>query len=849
MQPNSVCNQSEWERLVSGRLPGSAGSFELCQGTAAEMQGSKYCLLLAPSRTTVSSQLQPRSTVIGLCVPRTAACSEAEIAREVGSDPVLNQTFDFCSLAGAASAAASAGDNNATPSARSLGNWSCPVTETVGSRFVFCNNSTPPEMSGDSIAALVVLSFIIAIVIFATVYDYVRGITVTGRPSPRQLGVRSPLGPSRPVPSSFAGSNSVGVGSSNELCSSSNNRLVNASNNAVAAPSNPHNRRDGSASFAHTTNSSLVGYQLLGVGSHSNGSYGTQSSGTPTANNDDSRGGAGLVVDAAPSDGDTIPSPCSRCQTFLPSLVACASLIASFQRWRHFPAGASTNVFNAFRVLCWVWILITDTYSLTSFIPTYSKAPSIDSNVAFAFLMKESSAAYAIGAFLFISGFSVGNVLTIERENLKPSERVVRMAQRLVARRAALNSSGSAHSLTSPNGDGRSGNDFHAAAAEAADACEATPWRVACGSWLTAIATFLPWYVKYLLRRVVRVLPLYMIVVVTAHGVLAPLGSGPFWETFVRDASTGSNCRKYAWTNFLFVNNALPEDPRKRCFPWCYYFALDFQFFAFAPAVVWLYHSVRHRYFVASVAALALASVVMRGVESASPAAFGSDAEFTSASASAGFGARHEVIPQLSSQPQFMVVPYLAGLLLFLAFDEVTKRDKEADLFAPHVGLRLLEASTRSSQWVQRLVSQKRSRIAMIWASIALGFLCVVLSWFFLTHPASVNDGARATYSAISFLLWSAAVSVGMLPLLMGYGGALRRFLCHRLWCGASRLVFAAYLIHPVVISFYNAMRVTPSEVEPLSFTYAVIGHTVVSLLVAFLLHLFMENPCIYLTS
>ena len=55
----------------------------------------------------------------------------------------------------------------------------------------------------------------------------------------------------------------------------------------------------------------------------------------------------------------------------------------------------------------------------------------------------------------------------------------------------------------------------------------------------------------------------------------ASLGNGPLWHG--RDL--GKQCRKYWWTNLLFINNFHPESLMDECIGQSWYLGCDFQFF------------------------------------------------------------------------------------------------------------------------------------------------------------------------------------------------------------------------------------------------------------------------------
>ncbi len=55
-----------------------------------------------------------------------------------------------------------------------------------------------------------------------------------------------------------------------------------------------------------------------------------------------------------------------------------------------------------------------------------------------------------------------------------------------------------------------------------------------------------------------------------------------------------NECKNYWWTNFLFLNNFIPDGDGNGCMSWCWYMANDMQFFLITPIVLYFYHKI-HR--------------------------------------------------------------------------------------------------------------------------------------------------------------------------------------------------------------------------------------------------------------
>jgi hypothetical protein len=338
---------------------------------------------------------------------------------------------------------------------------------------------------------------------------------------------------------------------------------------------------------------------------------------------------------------------------------------------------------------------------------------------------------------------------------------------------------------------------------------------------LTA-AQFLAAYAKMLGRRWLRIVPLYAIVLVSAHPLLARLGGGPFWQTFVMDKATGDNCTERWFLNFLFVNNIVPRDPALRCFPWSFYFALDFQYHAITPWLMLLYRRVSYYAFAAVVFVLLVGSVLANAV----PASTAWE----------------------STEPLVMLAPFLFGVVLFLLYGEVNDRADEGAFFTdPAIATAATSRDAPLSAMVQAVLTRKRNRVLCIWSGLALAVAVALVEW--AAHQPGSSGAFRRAMRVLLLPLWSTALCLAVLPMLLGYGGWVRRALSHRLWCAASRLVFAAYLVGPLVVKFSNATATSPWQPVTNQMAFLVWGNVWLSLLLALVLSLTIEQPMAQLTG
>ncbi|XP_020624607.1 nose resistant to fluoxetine protein 6-like [Orbicella faveolata] len=96
---------------------------------------------------------------------------------------------------------------------------------------------------------------------------------------------------------------------------------------------------------------------------------------------------------------------------------------------------------------------------------------------------------------------------------------------------------------------------------------------------------------KYYFHRFWRLTPTYMFVLLFLDKLLRFLGEGPLWHP----EKFAYQCRKYWWTNLLYINNFYPTSFDAQCMGWTWYLANDMQFYIIAPAILFTAYRFRLR--------------------------------------------------------------------------------------------------------------------------------------------------------------------------------------------------------------------------------------------------------------
>jgi hypothetical protein len=95
--------------------------------------------------------------------------------------------------------------------------------------------------------------------------------------------------------------------------------------------------------------------------------------------------------------------------------------------------------------------------------------------------------------------------------------------------------------------------------------------------WSSSVLLLLSLY----FHRILRILPVYIVVLLIDSSVAHLTSSGPFWDYGDQATSEHTLCHNSWWYNILFINNFQPL--KEQCMAWTWYLANDMQYFILAP--------------------------------------------------------------------------------------------------------------------------------------------------------------------------------------------------------------------------------------------------------------------------
>lgn len=346
---------------------------------------------------------------------------------------------------------------------------------------------------------------------------------------------------------------------------------------------------------------------------------------------------------------------------------------------------------------------------------------------------------------------------------------------------------------------------------------------------------------KIYAARYLRLTPLYGAVLLIYYYILPAITRGPFVDFVTSTTSDYQVCSKYWWTNILYLNNILPASEQfganpteggLGCMGWSWYLANDFQFhLLMVPLALVLY---RHRGLgLGLLVFLAVACTTVTGVlihhYNIQQCSFILQPP------------KHEGDSQtiIYNKPWTRINPYILGMLLGWIFAQV-------------------KADAAQVPALRALLRRKPSYAVRL--SVLLGALAIMLACVFGTygdsHTSGVDQGecvwSRAqndAYLTLMRLAWSVALFLLVGLCLLGWAPLVTGILSARLFTAWSRLVFATYLIHPIIMDIVYFTRNHPMDYTDATFICNFLGIAAMAFLTAVPLHLFIEAPTRNLTK
>lgn len=322
------------------------------------------------------------------------------------------------------------------------------------------------------------------------------------------------------------------------------------------------------------------------------------------------------------------------------------------------------------------------------------------------------------------------------------------------------------------------------------------------------------------LGRMLRLIPLYLVVLMIDWHLADQASTGPFWDYGDQATSERVLCQNSWWYNLLFINNFLPI--KQQCMAWTWYLANDTQFFLLASLFLYItkFYSRKVGLFLISFTLVAcglatwivsfvnglntgFADLIEGGIEKINP---------------------DSITPYLDllyTKPYARIGPYFVGLLL---------------------GIILAEKS--------HFISRQLNLNAKVKWSVFFFSLSLITLALMTNYHLQLNSLFAAFYNSLSRLCWS----IGLACLIIIFHSSqlgqsecifesLNNFLSSNIFTPLANLTYCAYLVHPIVINFFYRTSLTPFIYTPSLMISLFFSNITCIYLVSVPLYLFIEAP------
>ncbi|XP_039272534.2 nose resistant to fluoxetine protein 6-like [Styela clava] len=335
------------------------------------------------------------------------------------------------------------------------------------------------------------------------------------------------------------------------------------------------------------------------------------------------------------------------------------------------------------------------------------------------------------------------------------------------------------------------------------------------------------------LSRYLRLTPTLALTILVMVSIAPMIVEGPLEPVAVEPQI--DICRKYWWTNILYINNFYPEDFAFSCIPWAWYLANDMQFYLLSPLFLILLYSYPK-----------VGLGLMGGVVLASSAIVGSlSTHFGVYPNSLVYGFLMRLISQAASlSPTFNSTRSDPA-------PEGGGNDYFSDIYTKpwcRIGVYMIGMATGYILFVTKgKIRMQKWFVTLMWLAVAAIELAVIYGWTGTVMYSDIGDypsqNLASFYNAVCRPIWAFGLSWLTIACVSGYGGPINSFLSWKFFIPLSRLTFCAYLIHPIVLTYMYASREFELHFALNIMIYYFLATLLLSYGFAYLLHLIIEAP------
>ncbi|CAD5121781.1 DgyrCDS10258 [Dimorphilus gyrociliatus] len=311
------------------------------------------------------------------------------------------------------------------------------------------------------------------------------------------------------------------------------------------------------------------------------------------------------------------------------------------------------------------------------------------------------------------------------------------------------------------------------------------------------------WFYYYF-HRFWRLTPMYMLLLAAMTTLSRYWATGPLYPNNV---GLAPKCYSMWWQNLLYLNNIAFgkwESSAMQCFGWAWYLANDMQFYILSPIFIYpLYR--KPKLGIAINIFVLTSSIIVSAVISG---------HFKFPMSMISMGGSTEYMRQLYIPPWTRIGAYIVGILtgyILYKYDLKVKINRFVALLG--------------------------------WCTAT----AVALAIFY--GPIEENRGfkqpliASILYNSLNRPAWALCVSWVLVCCVSGYGGIVNSILSWKGWTVPSRLTYAAYLSHPIIMTTYAVALKSNLIVDDSALVAFFLAFMTATLLFSVIISATLESP------
>ena len=326
-------------------------------------------------------------------------------------------------------------------------------------------------------------------------------------------------------------------------------------------------------------------------------------------------------------------------------------------------------------------------------------------------------------------------------------------------------------------------------------------------------------WVAFYVHRYIRLTVPYLVAMLAEGWLYRLVMGGPRAQQMsTGPASTHEMCKKYWYSNLLYINNMFPWKPTGICLGQGWYLANDMQFFILAPVFIVLLFwrpLIGLLGTVGSIVSSAVAAAVITAVYHLGPA-------FTA-------DTNQDDYWLLYNKPWIRIPPYLVGILggwVYWKWGGVISTKVQS-----------------LSEWLKVVYA---APLWVVTAAVQYGVVCGLYRDIqeVQIHHSNPSEVDSVLYQSLARIAWSLSLTLQILLCQCGLGGFINSLLSWSGWQILARLTYSVFLLHIGLMTILFGQLRHPIFLNPdFEFSVLYLGILAISYLSAAVLYLTVEQP------